>query len=391
MSHPPLRALGERPEEELARLSISPRAFRAESADRIAALLDQPEICRPIFELLVRHRLLGLVGTRLREIARNELPPWFEDAIDATLRGNRVQALLAEASTRKLVGELEAGGIPTLPLKGFPLGQTLYGDTGMRESGDIDLLVSSSAFDGACDLLAASGHERVRERAVDGRPVLHQAFLPREGPRIRAEIHWRIHWYESTFSEELLALSRPGDSGLREPSPVHGLAALLLFWIRDGLIGLRYPADIAAWWDRFGSEIAPDAIGDIAAAHPRIERALLAASVTAVEVIGLPRAPFASLLSEPSRREAVACRLANWTARGDRDQAEANRVLIDSLVSPPGGQWSFVRRQLLRRESPTHPFKLLLRFPIGLWGVRGTRISATSIRPREPRAVRRVL
>jgi hypothetical protein len=373
--------VGERPEEELTRLLISAETIRAAQADRIDALLGGQGTFRPLFELLVRQRLLGLVGSRLRECPADQVPLPFHDAVNLAVQANRARALLAESATRQLVSGLESAGIPALVLKGFVLGQMVYGDTGLREGSDVDLLVSPNDFDAACGMLASSGYERISERAVGGRPVLHQAFLPSREPRIRIEVHWRIHWYESAFSEELLALSLPGDSGLREPSPAHGLAALLLFWIRDGLIGLRYPADIAAWWDRFGSEIAPGAIGDIAAAHPRIERALTVAAATATEVVGLPPAPFAPLLSRPSRREALACRLANWTGRGDRDQAEANRVLIDSLVSPPGDQWSFVRRQLLRGESPTHPFKLLLRFSVGLWGVRGRRIRVTSAPP----------
>lgn len=386
-SPPPSPDVGERPEEELARLLISPRAVRAESADRIGVLLGRQDDFRPLSRLLVRHRLLGLAGSRLQESAGGGIPSWFGDAVDAAVRDNRARALLAEAWTRKLVGALEAAGITALPLKGYVLGQSLYGDTGLREVSDIDLLVAPSDLDAACDLLASSDYERSTERLIDGRPVLHQAFFPRQGPRIRVEIHWRIHWYESAFSEELLTSSHTGDSGLREPSPAHGLAALLLFWIRDGLIGLRYPADIAAWWDRFGAEIGPGEVGDIGSAHPRIERALRAAASTATEVIRVPPTPFAARPPTPDRRAALACRLANWTGRGDPDQTEANRVLIDSLVSPPGGQWSFVRRQLLRDESPTHPFKLLLRFPIGLWGVRRKRIWATSAPARERGAI----
>lgn len=383
---PPLRDAGERPEEELARLLVSPRALRVASADRIDALVDRQGSFRPLFELLVRHRLPALAGSRLLGCAGDRAPSWLEQAVATSVRANRARALLAEASTRALAGTLEAGGIQAMPLKGFLLGQTVYGDTGLRELGDVDLLVAPSDFEAACELLAASGHGRAPERSFDGRPVLHASFAPDRGPPIRVELHWRIHWYESAFSEQLLALAERGASGLREPTPAHGLAALLLFWIRDGLVGLRYPADIAGWWDRFDARIGPGAVAEVAAAHPRLERALAVASATAVETIGLPPEPFGDLLDERGRRGAVARRLANWTARGDRDQAEANRVLIDSLVSPAGGQWSFVRRQLLRAESPAHPIKLLARFPVGLWTVRGQRVWATSARPPASRA-----
>lgn len=377
---PPLRMTGERPEEELARLLVSPRTVRALARDRIEALVELQGGFRPLLELLVRHRLTALAGSRLQEVAGDRVPPWFQDAVTTAVRGNRARALMAEASTRTLARTLESRGIAVLPLKGFVLGQAIYGDTGLRELGDVDLLVAPSDFDAACDVLRASGYEPADERPVEGRPVLHRSFAARQGARIRVELHWRIHWYESAFSEQLLALSRRGDSGLREPSPAHGLAGLLLFWIRDGMIGLRYPADLAAWWDRFGTQVAPGAVADIAAEHPCLERALAAAAVTATEVFGLPSQPFDRLLSDHDRRAVVACKLANWTARGDLDQVEANRVLIDSLVSPPGGQRSFAGRQL-RSHSVAHPLKLLLRFPIALWAVRGERTWATSATP----------
>jgi hypothetical protein len=53
------------------------------------------------------------------------------------------------------------------------------------------------------------------------------------------------------FSAAVLERSLLVD-GMRRLEPVEQLAALLLFYARDGFLGLRFVADIAAWWDRHG-------------------------------------------------------------------------------------------------------------------------------------------
>jgi hypothetical protein len=199
------------------------------------------------------------------------------------------------------------------------------------------------------------------------------------------EIHWRIHWYERRFARALLHDSRTVD-GVRLLSPIHQFAALLLFYARDGFVGLRLAADIAAWWDRYGSSTTPAVLQGLIAEYPALAEALRAALTAAASVAGLPNETAPSTLRPRTRRAALACRLTNWDLRGDPDQVRANVKLVDGLLAPRGGLAEFLGRQVLTPADPNgerpkrmrqlhadrgvHACKTLGRFTVGLLQLR---------------------
>ncbi len=389
-----VRIEGETPEEELVRLLVATDEMRREGTARIEELLAVARF-EELLQLATMQRLLPLVGSRLRSSDPTGLPEWFEQAVDKALSFERRRSLLLEELTAAAVRELESAGVPVLVLKGPRLGEEIYGDPGLRSSGDVDLLVSPDALETARELLLAAGYSSGHDPLFDDRPLLHYRLFSAGPIQIRVELHWRIHWYESAFSEELVQSGGRGAVAPAVLDPASGLAALLLFWVRDGLVGLRYAADIAAWWDRFGSEIEPGALAAIGATHPRLERALAVSGAVAARVVGLPHPALARQPAQLDRRERLACRLANWTCRGDSDQIGSNRVLVDLLVSPSRGHAAFARRQLapppetLRELYPSrsraaipllramHPVKLAARFAYAGATVRGSRTFAT--------------
>ena len=77
-------------------------------------------------------------------------------AVAPRIRGLRQLAALAEISER-----LAAGGIDSIVLKGLPLSQQLHGNPLLRESIDIDLLVSPERFEEAAAILLETGWRRV--------------------------------------------------------------------------------------------------------------------------------------------------------------------------------------------------------------------------------------
>ena len=80
------------------------------------------------------------------------------------------------------------------------------------------------------------------------------------------------------------------------------------------------------------------------------------------------------------RRVELAERLADWTQEGDRDQALANISLVDGLLGPSGSGRAFMRRELVPRSgSPaSHAAKVITRYVIALWRVRGGRSWSTA-------------
>ena len=162
------------------------------------------------------------------------------------------------------------------------------------------------------------------------------------------ELHWRVHWYERSFAHERLlppALDEsPGDW---RPAPADELAALLLFYARDGFIDLRLATDLSAWWDVYGAELPPGALDELLRVYPALARVIPAAVEAAEKMVGLPAAQIIGDMHKLGLRERMAVRLANPNPHSSRSQLYADMGLIDGLLTPKGGFGAFVRRQML--------------------------------------------
>ena len=175
-------------------------------------------------------------------------------------------------------------------------------------------------------------------------PWLHRTMRHPGASLPQVELHWRIHWYETQFAA-LLERARVID-GLRRLDRIDQLAALLLFYARDGFTGLRLPADIAAWWDRHGSPAVPAGLQRLMAQHPALAEPWRAALAAALRVAGLPGEVALPGCLPQARRSEFAVRLTNWDVHGETDQIRANVGLIDGLLAPRGGLPDYLGRQL---------------------------------------------
>ncbi|MFL5913609.1 MAG: nucleotidyltransferase family protein [Gaiellaceae bacterium] len=344
--------------------------------------------------LLTMQRLVALLGSRALEAAPAALPPEFAAAVDRARAAARARGLALEGLATHVAERLDGAGIRTLVLKGPPLARRLHGDEGLRDTNDLDLLVDPARIDEAVAIACRLGYraEPVDPGArADGRPDLHYTLRDPAGRLTRIELHWRIDWYEDEFSRELLDRSAPASAGLREPRPEDDLAALLLFYARDGLFGLRAPADLAAWWDRYGEDAGTFVLARHWERHPALRRALVAAVLAAEHVARLPAERLLPPSARPTRRTRIAVALASPSGAGDPDQLAANAALVDHLLTPAGGQGAALRRHVLlppqRIESAyrlppdasvrraawrlLHPPKIALRYVLGLAGAMG--------------------
>jgi hypothetical protein len=371
------------PEDEIALLSCGTRVRREASAARVRELAASAD-WRALQKILEMHGLLGLVGTRLREIGV-ELPPKLDDRLERTLEHARLRALLFQATVDRICAALDARGIRSLPLKGVTLAEAIYPDPGLRLYGDVDILVAAGQLREAAAALSTLGYGPPRDPArVAGLPQLHFHVEDPRGRLPAVELHWRVHWFETQFSPGMLAASDRQVGNLRA-QPTDELAALLLFYARDGFIGLRLAGDIASWWDACGEALPDRALDALAARHPELAPAWRVAATVAEQVVGLP----ARRVISPTplgRRGELAVRLANWTLVGEVDQISANVTLVDALLSPHSDAGSLARRHLLLPDDVLddyyrippqsqwrrllwrilHPPKILLRYLLAL-------------------------
>lgn len=322
------------------------RTAREDHRHEAIALLDRIDSSHLVL-LMDRLRLGGLVGRRLLDLGP-KLDPWLEAQIDACIERARRDGTAHELITLAILAKLEQARIRALGLKGSILARQVYDDPGARTAGDIDILVAAADLDRAIEVVQQMGwrHERHDSRATH-LPVLHETLARPELPRV--ELHWRVHWYETQFAPD--ALARAEHPAPHQPLvmlPADGLAALMLFYARDGFFGLRLAADVAAWWDRRCDGVDPDVLIDpIATAYPGLAGPLEVARPLLRDLVGVPtRAGPAGV------RRRLAGQLATPFADLDPAQILANASLADLLLAPPGHLGAAVGREL--QKIPEH-------------------------------------
>lgn len=343
-------------QSELNLLLARTRAGRLAATPRIRQLAAEVDYAA-LEDGLRRRRLLPLLGGRLVEIAGATVPDAFREAVLETRDRARVAGLVLQLQTEEAIRAFADASIEAMPLKGTWLAEAAHHDLGLRHSSDIDLLVGERDLPRAVEVLRAAGY-RAPQDAVDrdGLPLLHFRLLHPE--RAPVELHWRIHWYERRFSADLLERRAPEDVA----------AALLLFYARDGFLGLRLAADLAGWWDRHGHEVPRGALAGHLRRYPELARSWLAAATMAEAVAAVPARVWFDGADRLDRRARFALRLGNWSETGGHSQLAANLMLLDGLLAPNGMLGAAVQREFHRAPAGRveHVVKISARSVVGL-------------------------
>jgi hypothetical protein len=334
-------------ERQLILLSAGTAARRQAMQTRAGCLLRDVDWSR-LAQMLSMRKLLTILGPRILELAGDSTSDEFVEAVERAIEAGRRHGALLQMVTLRMVAMLSDAGIPSAPLKGPLLGERIYGHAGRRLSNDIDLLVAPERLREAVEVIRGLGYGASRDHVdSSGLPQLHYVLVDEQGSLPPVELHWRVHWYERLFACERLLPAVAGKSGEWLPAPADELAALLLFYARDGFVDLRGATDLGAWWDVYGEDVHPSALAELLRRYPDLARPILAAAGAAERLVGLPARQIVGDAHNPALRERVAVRLANPNPRSSQSQLYADIGLIDGLLSPPGGLGTFARRQLL--------------------------------------------
>jgi len=156
-------------------------AALGEDAGRVPAL--SPDEWREVATLAIRQR----VGPLL--LSRSHLP--FPDDVRAQLRAradtSAKRGLQQMAAFRELSEAAAARGLTVVALKGLHLAACVYPSPGLREMGDIDVLVPT----GDLDAVAAVARQLGYTEDVSG-GVAHHHLPPMVRGRVCIEIHWQL-------------------------------------------------------------------------------------------------------------------------------------------------------------------------------------------------------
>lgn len=204
-------------------------------------------------ELVRHHRVFPTLYISLQSLSTPLIPADVLEALRQDYRRNTLTMLHLTAELRRICELLDHEGVRTLVLKGPLLAHELYGDTSLRTSKDLDLLIDVADIERAEAALLKHGyhiHNPKLRLLNDWKWKDHHQSYSHPHKQVQVELHWRMH--PDSGSEASFEQLWEGRRVNRMTGyPIHGLSReqLLEYLISHGArhawFRLRWLTDIA--------------------------------------------------------------------------------------------------------------------------------------------------
>jgi hypothetical protein len=181
----------------LTRASLWPR--RLEDRNLVRDLAQENIDWNVFLEMIELHRLGPIIFHNLTQYAKDLMPPAILLRLERETAAKGLAALQNLSEILRLQKLFLEAAIDLRILKGIPLAILAYGNPGLRESGDIDLLIKERDIAAAHDLLSREGYVRA-EPEVELTPRRFSYYIahwkdfvyyhPTTGHSV--ELHWRL-------------------------------------------------------------------------------------------------------------------------------------------------------------------------------------------------------
>jgi hypothetical protein len=293
-----------------------------------------------------RQRVEGLIYAALTRAGVNLPQPTAREFRDAALAiGARALTLASESM--RLQDLLADHGVASLVLKGAAVEMLAYGRLGLKDTRDIDLLVSPGKATLACGLLDEAGYELVEPRGLSDQQFATWLELAKEcefrhrQSGLVVELHWRlvdgpvllpdISVNSPSQFVQLSAGGRVATLGREELFSYLCAHGAMHGWAR-----LKWLCDLAAILSREG----PDGIEQLYGASLRLGAGLCSAQALllceALLATTLPSALHEELISDARTRWLTRLALDMMTGGGEREVEDRplalSRILLAELV-----------------------------------------------------------
>lgn len=134
----------------------------SEEVKRLVALLKQDIDWEYLVRIALAQQVLPQLYRTLQSTSPNAVPRGILKQLRYQLEKNVEWNSFVSHIFINLLQLFERNGIPTIPFKGPTLAASVYGNLGLRQFGDLDILVRESDYSRAQQLLAAMGFSRVK-------------------------------------------------------------------------------------------------------------------------------------------------------------------------------------------------------------------------------------
>jgi hypothetical protein len=243
-----------RPEEQLL-LACARTIIDAATAERIRTLSDGNIDWQYTLTQATLHRIVPLVCQSLSEICSEQVPAEVLKQMREHSSFSARYNLYRTGELIKLQRLFERNGIAALPFKGPILALAAYGNLGLRDYGDLDILVRPQDVLKTKQLLLGCGYRLVSQPGSRKEPRFSQRnkdiiFDSHDG-RVRVELHWRLTGRHFDFPLDLNSLwAQPetislAGSEVRTLAPEDLLLYLCMHGSRHGCERLLWISDVA--------------------------------------------------------------------------------------------------------------------------------------------------
>jgi hypothetical protein len=182
-------------EEEL--ILLCARTFVNEKdAERIKELLREGVDWNSIIRTAAWHKVMPLLYRSLNSISPESVPEAALDQLHKHYLSNLGRNVFLTKQLLAIVDLLNANGIATILFKGLALASSVYGDLGLRQFNDLDLLIHIKDVLQAMDLLRKHGFHPAfpltREQETRLLRCNHHYEFRRNDLKVFVEVHWGL-------------------------------------------------------------------------------------------------------------------------------------------------------------------------------------------------------
>ncbi len=188
-SPPQGSAMAIRPEIELL-LCAARTYFDSATAQRMSTLLQEDMDWAYLIHIATCHKVMPLLYQSLSIVGPEAIPAATLAQMHAHFRRNTMQNLFLTQELLKLLDRFKKQDIPVIPYKGPVLAAFAYGKLSLRQSGDLDLLVSAQNYPQAKALLQEHGYQMLLDSEHEQTHL--QAQLWHEKLGVSVDLHYGI-------------------------------------------------------------------------------------------------------------------------------------------------------------------------------------------------------
>jgi len=165
-----------------------------EPSGRLQSLLEGDVPWQELLLVAKGQGMLPLLSWELRRTCAPLLPVRWEAALQEAFHANGRRNLRLTRDLTLALSALERAGVEAVAWKGPLLAATAYGNLGLREFSDLDILVRRPDLESASAVLVGLGYERAnympRQRERQFLRAENEIMFTREG--LLVDLHWRL-------------------------------------------------------------------------------------------------------------------------------------------------------------------------------------------------------